>query len=329
MSTRHTYLDTVGGIMLIHMMFVVHAARITNICPSAVEYLMALLTCFLPWFYFKSGMFYKGDGSLIGLFKKRARTLLLPFAVFSFIGWFFIYFLGSIFLGESSISDLIADSFTTFLWEGAFNGNFALWFLLSLFLVTIAYRILRMMKLKNSIVMILSFAGAFGIQLFDISLPTYVGNVCNGLFFYSLGVALRQKQFNNYLFSICAVIMVISAIFPSYLDYRANEVVFGHKYYLLAELYCFAGIIVFNNIFYRYFPDTIPLLTHVGRHSIKYYVVHYIFLIALFRALTIIFHWSDPVVLFLVITVSMCMLLYVSDIILSKKPFNALLGEYK
>lgn len=329
MSTRHSYLDSVGGIMIIHMMFVVHAARFTHVCPEFVESLMELLTCFLPWFYFKSGMFYKDGVSLKEDLAKRAKKLLLPFAVFSFIGWFLIYFIGSLWLTDASVTELLQESVSTFIWEGAFNGNFALWFLFSLFLVCVTYRLLRRVRINNRVIMLLSFAGAWGIHQFDLSLPTYIGNVCNGLLFYSLGVELKEKQFNNVLFYVCSLILVISAFFPSYLDFRANKIIMGHQYYLLAELYCFAGIIFFNNIFYRFFPKRIPLLTHVGENSMKYYVVHYIFLIGLFRVLTIMFHLSSPVTLFLIIAVIMSILLYLSGIILSKEPFSRLMGEHK
>ena len=328
MHTRYTYLDTVGGIMIIHMMYVVHAAHFTNVSPWLVEYVMELMTCFLPWFYFKSGMFYKDGSSLIEDFAKRVKKLLLPFAVFSFIGWGLIFILGSLWMTDASVVDLLKDSLSTFLWEGAFNGNFALWFLFSLFLVCVTYRMLRKLRINNRVIMLLSFACAWGIYQFDLSFPTYVGNFCNGLFFYSLGVELKQKQFYNALFYASCLILVISAFLPSYLDFRANKILIGHQSYLLVELYCFAGIIFFNNIFYRFFPNRIPLLTHVGENSMKYYVVHYIFLIGLFRLLTMVFHLSNPIALFLIIVVIMTILLYFSGRILSMKTFAVLMGEH-
>ena len=328
MHTRYTYLDTVGGIMILHMMYIVHAAHFTNIFPQQVEYIMELLTCFLPWFYFKSGMFYKAQGSFKDFFVKRVKTLLIPFAVFSFIGWFFIYFLGSIFFSEESLYNLITNSIATFLWQGAFNGNFALWFLFSLFWVNILYQLFRMMRLNNYIIMFFSFVCAYCIYQFEVSLPTYIGNVCNGLFFYSLGVALKQRQFNDTLFLISILILVASAVFPSYLDFRANRIMAGNNSYLLAELYCLSGIVFFNNVFSRYFPTRISILTHVGENSMKYYVVHYIFLIGILRILTMVFYLSDPVVLFLIIAVAMTILLYFSGIILSKKAFAVLMGGH-
>lgn len=248
MNKRCTYLDTVGGIMIIHMMYIVHAARITNIFPQFVDFLMSLLTCFLPWFFFKSGMFYKGKGSFGQLLSKRARTLLIPFAAFSFIGWFLIYFMGGIFLIGESVRDLLTNSIKIFIWEGAFNGNFALWFLLSLFIVNVIYRLLRMMKLNNMLIMLLSFLCAYNIYQFKISIPTYIGNVSNGMFFYSLGVGLKEKQFITPLFLISIIVLGISLVYPSYIDFRANTIVMGNKSYLLAELYCISGI-VFLTIF--------------------------------------------------------------------------------
>lgn len=59
----------------------------------------------------------------------------------------------------------------------------------------------------------------------------------------------------------------------------------------------------------------------------KYYVVHYIFLIGLYRILTMVFHLSNPIVLFLLIVPTMSILLYISGIILSKEPYVVLMGQ--
>lgn len=68
--------------------------------------------------------------------------------------------------------------------------------------------------------------------------------------------------------------------FPSYLDFRINSVIQGK--YLVSVIMNLTGIIVFNNLFFRFINTRIPLLTYIGNNSMVYYITYYTFFHILF-----------------------------------------------
>lgn len=60
---RLTYLDMVSGIMIIYMIFM-HCCQFTHITGTTFfKRLSVVFICFMIWFFFKSDMFYKREGS--------------------------------------------------------------------------------------------------------------------------------------------------------------------------------------------------------------------------------------------------------------------------
>ena len=111
-------------------------------------------------------------------------------------------------------------------------------------------------------------------------IPYYIGNIFHGLACYSAGHLLKEKQFNRYILLLSLVLFLIHFIYPSILGVRSNSC---DKNYFLGTIYNLSGIIVFNNIFYRFFNKKIGLLSYVGQNSMVYYVTHYIVLSVIFH----------------------------------------------
>lgn len=84
-SSRDTSIDTVGGLMVVYMIF----GHIWSNCEMEDTLfrnaLTSLLNCFMPWFFFKAGMFFRPMKTL-DLLKKDFRRLVIPFCVFTFVG---------------------------------------------------------------------------------------------------------------------------------------------------------------------------------------------------------------------------------------------------
>lgn len=82
---RETSLDAVGGIMILYMIF----GHIWTKCGMNDNHfrtaLALFLNCFMPWFFFKAGMFFRPMKTL-DLLKKDFRRLVIPFCVFTFVG---------------------------------------------------------------------------------------------------------------------------------------------------------------------------------------------------------------------------------------------------
>ena len=138
MGNRDNSLDAVHGLMLSHMI-ILHTCGLSGVNQNKVSIVICnLLFCFMPWFYFKSGLFFKPE-ELKYVFFKDIKRLLYPFVVYSLLGfvvyeiitpgkqfWYMVYSL---------------------LNRGAVPGNEPLWFLLSLFFAKFFFQFLYKLPL--------------------------------------------------------------------------------------------------------------------------------------------------------------------------------------
>ena len=81
---------------------------------------------------------------------------------------------------------------------GGVGWNLPIWFLLSLFIVKVAFNYL-IKKIKASMICIFAFILAFTINFYSIEYPCYLGNVCVGMCFYSLGFIFKDIQYKRWI----------------------------------------------------------------------------------------------------------------------------------
>ncbi len=113
----------------------------------------------------------------------------------------------------------------------------------------------------------------FGSKSFRVHVPFYIGNMFHGLAFYTLGAWLKEKQFHRWVLIGAICLFGFKLFFPSSMDFRANDIV-GSSYFLCC-LYELSGCLVINNVFRKIANRKITLLSHIGRNSMVYYLVHY------------------------------------------------------
>lgn len=87
MIKRDSSLDTIAGIMTIYMIYI-------HICPwvgiSPLPHVGKFLFFFMAWFFYKSGMFFHNI-SFSECYKKGIQRLMIPYIIFSIIGWFMFF----------------------------------------------------------------------------------------------------------------------------------------------------------------------------------------------------------------------------------------------
>ena len=83
MTKRAVHLDAVGGLLIVWMILV-HIQSLTQSVLIRNRY-MPLLFCFMAWFFFKAGMFFR-EKPLREELKGIWKRLLLPYIFFSVIG---------------------------------------------------------------------------------------------------------------------------------------------------------------------------------------------------------------------------------------------------
>lgn len=128
-KNRDIKIDSVAGLMIIWM--VIHHAYLHSDATKLIEYrlLYRILFFFMPWFFYKAGLFFRNSSYKV-LIAKDFRRLFVPFVVWSLVG-FACYVLTPINLKELSFEGVIHELFQ----NGAVNINLVLWFLSSLILI--------------------------------------------------------------------------------------------------------------------------------------------------------------------------------------------------
>lgn len=151
MIKRDSSLDTIAGIMTIYMIYI-------HICPwvgiSPLPHVGKFLFFFMAWFFYKSGMFFHNI-SFSECYKKGIQRLMIPYIIFSIIGWF-MFFIRDV-IKQEITEQYFINSLRQILHEGAVAGNAPLWFLFTLFCVRIIFYLVH--KLKQYSVIPICFFG--------------------------------------------------------------------------------------------------------------------------------------------------------------------------
>lgn len=319
-AVRDTSLDNVCAIMIIYMIYG-HVCLWCGVKQN--EILTRCLYFFMPWFFFKSGMFFREEPVRQTLLKGIKR-LVVPYIIFSIIGQF-VFWIMWILQGRDVNIDYILSPLRTLLHEGAVVGNSPLWFLFTLFLVRLIFIIIY--KRTKKIVMVITFLSVvvpFVLCLNKFHDFYYISNVCSGLFFYIMGFYLKDKQYEMKYMVLGLLFYLLYAIYyHSYFDFRSNQI--NPSFYILCFLSCIGGIIVYNNIFKRLFSN-FKILEYIGRNSMSYYVLHWIVLGVMSILFKYILNFEDGYLLFSIYLISNILLLPLLDVYISKK-FKWVIGK--
>ncbi len=233
---RRSDLDLACGILIIHMI-VGHIAQWADVDYRGD----CLLFFFMPWFFYKSGMFFKKNNDWRVQFKKDVRHLLIPFVSFSIIGQLFLWVDLAV---SGDMNWLHYVSFPKWLVLcGSIPANLPLWFLSSLFLVKTVYNAIAG-RVNDYILVAIAVGVAFMCYMLGIDTPRYLANCSLGLAFYVLGSKLKDLQNGKYAIAFSVVVYLISILLPSNIGMFDNSLLNG--YYLAAVVVSLAGIIVIN-----------------------------------------------------------------------------------
>lgn len=270
---RDYSLDAACGLMIIYMIY-------GHICAwsgvQQIELFPRLLFYFMPWFFFKSGMFFR-EKTLKKEFVNGVKKLIVPYIVFSIIGQL-VFYLMWIAKGETSCQLYIMAPLRTLLHEGAVVGNSPLWFLLSLFCVKIIFDdiYVKFHNLGGYLLVLFTGLSAYLLRYIEFNNYFYIANICCGVFFYGCGYVLRKYVDKKWVIFVSFCLYVVySIIYPSYFDFRSNNVAIDA--YPLCLLSCIGGIIIINAIFKKVKSIQIPFIS-IGKNSMTYYTAHWVVL---------------------------------------------------
>lgn len=187
---RNESIDTAAGIMILYMIF-------THVCQHYhLENSTVYITCehllyfFMPWFFFKAGMFFK-IGENKEVINKGIRRLLKPFILYSLLGH--ISYCTFAYLKNDFHSSMLIP-YRSLLLQGSIPGNLPLWFLLSLLGCRIIFNVFKTYGFSSYIIALLSLIIACGLHFVGFEYPYYFSNIMSGLFFLCMGNIIKTKR---------------------------------------------------------------------------------------------------------------------------------------
>lgn len=260
-------IDNISGFMII-IMVLGHYTSITWYDPFSG--ILDYFNFFMPWFFWKSGMFYKIKENKHQLLYS-AKKLLYPFVTFSLIG----HLTGIINLyisGDRNIIHYTITPLKEILLSGSLNGNPPLWFLLSLFASQSLFNLLFNKKIPTYAIALISITLSIILHYLYIPRPLYLHNIFTGLFFYSVGYLLKNIQYKKEAFFISAFILFFIVLFElPIVSMRFDSVAKGN--YLLWFLYSTSSCILVDSFFTKVNSN---ILTRIGKNSLSIFLTHWL-----------------------------------------------------
>lgn len=234
---------------------------------------------FMPWFFYKSGQFFKKT-STKDLWKKDSQKLLKTFVIWSAIGYIFYLLIGllndSLTLRNTTYS-IVRGLFLT----GKVPINTPLWFLLTLFGVRfVANKLLpdreeKYMWLKIAVMILSGYVVSYLAYRYNHRLlPYWVANGAAGLSFFTVGYAMRDYEQKWLVIVPCILVYVLGCVFGfPIVDMWPNQLVAGN--YLLWIPSALCCIIAYNALCqWTYQFIRIKPIELVGKNAMMIYVIH-------------------------------------------------------
>lgn len=137
---RDNTIDIVAGILIIRMILG-HYMTMCNLKYTMLFESLNSLFFYMPWFFYKSGLFCSNRKEPIAYLKTNLKKFIIPFVFFSLVGTT-IAICSSLLSGKSIQSIIMSEGHSSIL-HGSTNWNGPLWFLISLCAVRVIYNYYR------------------------------------------------------------------------------------------------------------------------------------------------------------------------------------------
>jgi len=303
MAERIEYIDSAKGLC----MLLIVASHVGVPEPWTGAYVVRVLLFFLL-----SGYFFSASSTPGVFFKKKARTLLVPFLIFWIISYA-LFYVGSHFVAgfaDMTKAQGILDCFTQ---KEYFNGP--LWFILALFFVQVISYLIEHCLSNILLKVCLYLSGGVGGYLlgrYNIFLPLEIDIALTSLPFFCAGIMMRRFRMMdnaNNTVSIVAGMIILCIVYlmnPLDIDMAQNRCENSFAdYIMMGIILCVDYLLIFKLIDYKHniFSRS---LAFVGVNSMYIMCVHHL----IYRPVKLIVGKVDMPYSYLVVfivTVAICL----------------------
>lgn len=262
-NQRLKYIDLGAGIMILYMVIghvLLFAWGLDTSCgeksiSESPRTFFPYLSFFMPYFFYKSGMFFKKK-PIQQLLSRDSKKLLLNYFLWGGIG-FVLFVIMRLIDGTATLHNCTYSVLRTIFLRGTPPNNEALWFLLTLFGVRFLANVLLpsddqrdkwQFYLRCSSVIVLGYIISFLSHTYSHDTwPWWIANGAAGLAFFCAGYMLREYGMKKWMIYPCLFVYLICCIvgFP-YVGMLDNKLLTGN--YLLWVPVSVCCIIAFNYI---------------------------------------------------------------------------------
>ncbi len=282
--TRSRHIDLAAGILMLWII-TFHAVNGSKVFGDVdARVVIPFLTFSMPWFFYKSGSFFRPGRGGNGM-GRDIKKLLLPYLRWTVLG-LAAYLLMMAVDGTFTVSECILKPLDTLWIYGYLPLDVPLWFVLTLFVVKMIAHFIFKTRVHPAAVAAFCFGIAFGLHIADNpGIPVWTANIPMGLAFFSLGYLLHEHEEKAWLFIPCIIGYILFIIFNTPVVGLHRNVHLAGNYYLW-PLFSICGIIAFNNVCRlvttalerlnakRQKISGFHPLSFVGRHSLDLLVSH-------------------------------------------------------
>lgn len=264
----------------------------------------------MPMFFVVSGLFFKDDETPRRFLEKRINGILIPFVSFYLLSYLFFYICNWIVPGVIKTS--ATGIFDVFTQRQYFNGP--IWFLLSLFIVSLLMYVISYLHLKERVrCLCVCLFGLLGYYLDSagIMLPLMIDTSFTMLPFFYVGVLIKHYSLHKYLrggylqSTIWSMLFLTGIALMIIFDYpelhaRDNHYI-GNGFVSYLFYLCTIGFLLF--VFSK--TSNIPFLTYFGRYSLIPLCLHHLVYRPVILIEQTIFGWEDCYIT-AIITILIC-----------------------
>lgn len=298
-QNRDHGIDSVAGIMILIMVFG-HVLQHCELKNSEIYTIWRNFSFFMPWFFFKSGMFYRAYDN-VAFISKYVQKLLYPFLVFSLLGHFFHCITMFFEYRDYNWMHYFLSPAKHLVLYGCLAGNEPLWFLLTLFFVLAIYNFIMKNQTKTFLfkmsIVVIAIPISLLFEIFNIRMFSYFFSTIVGLVFFSLGNIFCDIQYNKKIFSLSLLLLLaICNIEIPVFDIHSNVLTKGN--YILWILYSLAACIIINNVF-KFMGG--GALRYIGQNAMTIYVTHWIVIVISIAAVHLFMPNVDSLTLFIIV----------------------------
>ncbi len=241
---------------------------------------------------------------------------------------FIIHSLCSVIKGDYNIVHYTLTPIKEILLAGTVNGNAPMWFLLSLFTVKLIFYYVEKqfntatlaiaaMVVTETMLIVFNYTG--------IRLPDYFCSIPMGLFFFSVGKMLSQRQYEIGIIVIAALLFASHFIEPlqSCVNFRSGKIAYGYGLSFIMQ--CVGGIVLINVLFKKIITP-ILFVSYVGQKSMIFYCCHWLAIMLVYFICHDIYALANKKILGIMIVVIFAVIPIV-NVIIHKCKIQWIIGE--